>query len=199
MNTSSCGLDALISSSAAAATLGRFSRMLPLLSIMIPIDTGTSSRLKIFSGCSTLSSYTLNADCGRLVISLPLLSITLTCSGTSFVSLVKTAGSSGAAACAGGGVCPKAIVPQKMAATNRLLRRCIISSTECWLERRQAHRLYQLNLHPPVFSILDQIFRRIAENVLIPQFKPDLGRHVRQFRQVVDAEILAAGLLGKLP
>ena len=38
---------------AAAATFVRLSRMLPLLSIISPIDTGTSSRLKSFTCCCT--------------------------------------------------------------------------------------------------------------------------------------------------
>ena len=41
--TSSSGLEARTNASAAASTLARFERMLPLLSIRRPIDTGTSS------------------------------------------------------------------------------------------------------------------------------------------------------------
>src|SRR5882757_5299608 len=43
---------------AASLTRGRLSRMLPLLSITSPMLTGTSSRLKTESFCSTLSSNT---------------------------------------------------------------------------------------------------------------------------------------------
>src|ERR1035437_1197065 len=194
IKTSSCGFEALISSSAAAATFGRFSRMLPLLSMIMPIDTGTSSRLKIFSGCSTLFSNTLNADWGRVVTSLLFLSSTLACRTTSFVSSVNV----GVSSCGGGGVWAAARAV-RTAAKNRLLRRCIISSSERRLQRRQSHRLYQLNLHPPVFSILHQILWRITQNILIPQLQSDLGRHVRQLGQIVHREILAAGLLGQLP
>ena len=38
-------------SSAAASTFSRLSRMLPLLSMISPIETGTSSRLKSLIGC----------------------------------------------------------------------------------------------------------------------------------------------------
>ncbi len=52
MKTSSCGLEALTKSSEAASTFCRFSRMLPLLSMIMPSEIGTSSRRKILIGCS---------------------------------------------------------------------------------------------------------------------------------------------------
>ena len=48
---SSCGFDARASASAAASTFGRSVRMLPLLSISSPSDTGTSSRRKSVMDC----------------------------------------------------------------------------------------------------------------------------------------------------
>ena len=165
----------MISSNAAAATFGRFSRIEPLLSMMIPIETGTSSRLKIFSVCSTLFSKTLNDACGMLVTILPFLSTTLTYNGTSWVSSLNVAASS----CTGCGVCAERI-PAATAVKITLLRRRIISSSERRLQRRQPHRLYQLNLHPPVFAILHQIFGRITQSILIPQLQADLGGDVQQ-------------------
>ena len=45
--TSSSGLESFTRASAAASTLARLSRMLPLLSMISPMETGTSSRLNI--------------------------------------------------------------------------------------------------------------------------------------------------------
>jgi len=56
MKTSSCGSEALTSAMAAASTFSRFSFILPLLSMIRPIETGTSSRRKTFTRCSTPSS-----------------------------------------------------------------------------------------------------------------------------------------------
>ncbi len=93
MKTSSCGLDAFTMSSDAISTFCRFSFMLPLLSIMIPSDTGTSSRLKILIGCSMPFSKTLNSFCLRSVTSLPFLSATLIGKTTRRVSARKVTSS----------------------------------------------------------------------------------------------------------
>ena len=74
MNTSSWGLDAFTSASDAAFTLARLSRMLPLLSMTMPIETGTSGWVNALIGCSTPFSKTLNAVCGMPEIGLPFLS-----------------------------------------------------------------------------------------------------------------------------
>src|SRR5438132_1648464 len=58
MKTSSSRLDPLISAIAAVFTCASLLRMLPLLSITTPIDTGTSSRLKLRISCRTLFSNT---------------------------------------------------------------------------------------------------------------------------------------------
>ena len=47
------GLDAFTSASEAAFTLARLSRMLPLLSMTMPMETGTSRWVKALMGCST--------------------------------------------------------------------------------------------------------------------------------------------------
>src|ERR1700738_3604941 len=68
--------------------------MLPLLSMMMPSEIGTSSRRKILMACSAPFSYTLNACRERFVTSLPLLSETLTGSTTRRVSVVNVTGPS---------------------------------------------------------------------------------------------------------
>ena len=50
-NASSSGFDARTNASAAASTRPRSVRMLPLLSMSSPIETGTSSRLNNVIGC----------------------------------------------------------------------------------------------------------------------------------------------------
>src|ERR1700728_4469788 len=125
MNTSSCGLEALTKSNEAASTLCRFSRMLPLLSTMIPSEIGTSSRRNILMGCSIPFSKTLNAFCCKSVTSLPLLSSTLTGSTTRRVPMLKV-GSSGEEGACCEGVCGELLpgswaqIKQEAASKNRV-------------------------------------------------------------------------------
>src|SRR5271154_1097531 len=69
---------------AASFTRGRFSRMLPLLSITRPMLTGISSRLKTESFCSALSSKTRKFSCLRPSAKRPRSSRTVVCSTTRF-------------------------------------------------------------------------------------------------------------------
>src|SRR5271168_4304054 len=145
----------------AISTFCRFSFMLPLLSMMMPSDTGTSSRLKILMGCSTPFSKTLKDFWGISVTSLPFLSATLTGRMTRRVSARKTGSSTG-------GGC--ALWDQTSeAATRTLLSRRIVPETEKSFQRRQTTRLNQLHVHVPIFAIADLVLRRIVKHVLISQ------------------------------
>src|SRR5689334_6364620 len=148
MKTSSSGFDSFASVSAAAATRERLSFMLPLLSTRMPIETGTSSRRNSLIGCSTLSSYTLNADRGRLVTSFPLLSRTLTCSATSLISVRKV----GVSSCARSST---AAIPavKRPAASHFLLCRCNISRTVPCPQRRKFLHLDQFHFHLSVLAV----------------------------------------------
>src|SRR5579872_5773987 len=162
MKTSSWGLEAFTRFSAAAATRLFLSRMLPLLSIIMPSETGMSSRRKILSGCSMPFSSTLKAGCCRLVTSFPLLSTTLACTTTSRVSAVKTGTSSCGAEpfCAagvdgngdgglerlGGAPWPNAQAADSTKAAAILLRGSIISGTKHGPQLRQSRGLYQFHL-----------------------------------------------------
>ena len=92
MKTSSCGLEAFTRSTDATSTFWRFSLMLPLLSMMMPNEIGTSSCRKNLMGCSIPFSKTLKAFCCRSVISFPFLSETLTGRITQRVSARKRGG-----------------------------------------------------------------------------------------------------------
>ncbi len=162
--------------------------MLPLLSMMIPIDTGTSSRRKILIGCSTPFSSILNADCGMLVSSLPFLSTTLAYSGTRFVSDVKTATSCGSERCLRLGLLREHHTGRKRRQAreneeDRLLSRRIISGAENRLERGVSSGLRQFNLDPPILAVASPVLRRVADHVLIVQLDSDLRRDIRQLRQ----------------
>src|SRR5579885_1386540 len=204
MKTSSCGFEAFTSASAAAATLARLSRMLPLLSIMMPIETGTSSRRKILMGCSTPFSKTLKADSGRSVTRWPFLSITLTCRSTSWIPPWNTGVSSGPSA----GLtafCPRAIfahrlrpAPPTNAKISRLLCRRIITWAMIGPELRQSRRFHQFHLNPSKLSVPLAILWMISDHVLIAQFQTDLGRDIRQIAQVVAGEKPAPGRFREL-
>ena len=93
--TSSSGLESFTSATDAASTFARLSRMLPLLSITRPIETGTSSALKTLISWGAPFSVTLNALFGKPVTRWPALSITDVWHTTSRVSARKiTPGSS---------------------------------------------------------------------------------------------------------
>src|SRR3984957_9687318 len=169
MKTSSCGLEAFTRSSEAVSTLWRFSRMLPLLSMMMPSEMGTSSRRKTLMGCSAPFSKTLNAFCCRSVTSLPSLFTTLTGSTTKRVSAVKV-GSWGEAEEEDGAW---AQTKQKEASRDRaaqLLRRRIIPEAEKRLERRKAARLHQLDGDVAIFAVPRLIGGGVVEHVLIAKF-----------------------------
>src|SRR5579859_6791191 len=197
MKTSSWGLEALTRSSDAAATLARLSRMLPLLSMTMPIDTGISSRRKILMVCSTLFSSTLKADSGKVVTSFPLLSSTLACTTTRRVSAVNT-NSSPAGGFAGGALWPRSTAADSAHALQNLLRGSIISGPEHGPELRQASGFLEPHLDAAVLPVAYRIFGTVSQHVLVAQLDPDLCRDIGKLRQVVHGESPAAGLLGQL-
>src|SRR6266849_2074992 len=73
---------------AASFTRGRLSRMLPLLSMTSPMLTGTSSRLKTETFCSTLSSKTRKFSGLRPSAKRWRSSITVVCSTTRLTSIL---------------------------------------------------------------------------------------------------------------
>src|ERR1700674_260747 len=197
MKTSSWGLEAFTRSSDAAATLARLSRMLPLLSMMMPIDTGISSRRKILMVCSTLFSSTLKADSPKVVTSFPLRSSTLACTTTRRVSAVNT-NSSPAGGFAGGALWPRSTLAPSAQAPQNLLRRSIVSGPEHGPELRQARGFLEPHLDAAVLPVARRIFGTVSQHVLVAQFDPDFRRDIGKFGQVVHCESPAAGLLGQL-
>src|ERR1700730_17981661 len=183
MKTSSCGLEAFTRLSDALSTLCRFSRMLPLLSMIIPSEIGTSSRRKILIGCSTPFSKTLNAFCCRSVTSFPLWSKTLTGNTTSRVSTLKV-GSSDEGDGWGDGFCAQTNQEEaKQQEKARLLRRRIIPEAEKRFERRQTPRLHQLDANMPILAIPSLVAGGVVKHVLIakldPNFCGDVGKLVQ--------------------
>src|SRR5579864_5941856 len=197
MKTSSWGFDAFTRSSDAAATFARLSRMLPLLSMMMPIDTGMSSRRKILMVCSTLFSSTLNADSGSVVTSFPFLSSTLACTTTSRVSAVNTNSSPPAGGFAGGAPWPRSRVAESAHTLQKLLRGSIISGSEHRYELRQARGFHQLHLDAAVLAVAYCIFRTISQHIFVAQFDPDFRGNIGKLGQVVHGKSSAAGLLGQ--
>src|ERR1019366_1248357 len=162
--------------SAADSTASRFSRMLPLLSMIRPIETGTSSRLNSLICWGVPFSKTENALCGRFVNRWPFLSVTVTLSGTRRVSDEKTASpESSLGCCAGGLACCAAAEAMKMAAVarmsdfNRLLRRRIVAGSPESVQGRQPLRLYQFDIDLPVLPVTRLVSRTIAEHILVSQ------------------------------
>src|SRR5579871_2217468 len=186
MKTSSCGLEAFTISSEATSTFCRFSFMLPLLSMMMPNDTGTSSRLKILIGCSTPFSKTLNELCFRSVISLPRLSATLIGKTTSRVSARNVTSSAGGGLAPGFAAWGLAIPEKRRKLARKLLSRRIISKAVERLEWRQAARLYQFHLNMTVFAIPHLVLGRVVKHVLIPQLGADLGGDIGKFIDVLN-------------
>src|SRR5579875_13125 len=173
MNTSSCGFDSRTIASAAVSTRLRLVAMLPLSSIMMPRETGTSSRRKIFTCCGCPFSNTLNAFSSRFVISLPRLSTTLACSTTRRVSERNCANTVAA--------------PNASSSVSRLLlSRRIITQPEISPQRRQSPRLIQLYLHPPVLPVAFPLLRRVPQHVLVPQLYPDVGGNVGNLCHFLD-------------
>src|SRR5271166_1158460 len=194
MKTSSCGFEARTKSSEAASTLCRFSRMLPLLSTMIPSEMGTSSRRKTLIGCSTPFSKTLKAFCCRSVTSLPLLSSTLTGSTTRRVPTEKV-GSSGVAAGGGcGGFCAQTNEREvRKSEAVKLLRRRIVSQAEKRFERRQPARLRQLDVDVAVLAIARLVGGTVVEHVLIAKFDSNFGCDVGKFVQILHVVAASPG------
>src|SRR5271170_4658697 len=174
MNTSSCGLEAFTKSREAASTLWRFSRMLPLLSTMMPSEIGTSSRRKILMGCSTPFSKTLKAFWSRSVTSLPLLSSTLTGSTTRRVPMLNVGSSDEAGDCCNG-VCAQTSEEEASANRATLLRRRIVPEAEKCFERRQAARLHQLDVDVAVFAITRPVGGTVVQHVLIAKLDSNFG------------------------
>src|SRR6476661_1088855 len=162
-HTSSCGLDSRTIAKAAASTRVRLVLILPLSSITIPSDTGTSSRRKILICCGWPFSKILKSPWLRLVSSLPLLAVTLACKTTSLVSERNWADRQ----------------PTKRLAANALLSRRIVPQSKISLERRQATRLIELHLYFPVLAIPFAILGRIAQDIFVAQLYADLGGDVR--------------------
>src|SRR6202451_592932 len=182
IKTSSCGFDSRTIASAAASTRVRLVDMLPLSSMMMPSETGTSSRRKIFTCCCWPFSYTLNAFWPRLVISLPRLSTTLACNTTSRVS---------ARNCAYTHTSPSAI----SSAPAALLSGRIVTQPEIGSQWRQSPRLIEFHLNPAILPVALAILRRVPQDVLISKLDADLRGNVRKLGQILDRIFTPAGLL----
>src|SRR5882672_9320983 len=199
MKTSSCGFDALTRAIADASTLARLVRMLPLLSTISPIDTGTSSRRTVLMGCSTLFSKTWNALCCRLVMNFPLLSTTVACRTTRRVSARNVV-----CACSSGWETLDWAERGTTASATRaparvpLLNWSIVALSVGFPQGRQTLRLHQLDLYLAILSVPLDVGRRVAENILVAQLDSNLCRHIGQFVQVFHSEMPASGLVRKI-
>ena len=158
--------------------------MLPLLSTRMPIETGTSSRRKSLIGCSTLSSYTLKADFGMLVISFPVL-VEDAYVKRDFPDFRVEDGDFVLCADRHGRQSGRQQAPRQPL----LLRGCNISGTVPCPQRRQILNLHQFHFHFSVLAVMSGILRAVAEHVLVAELQADLGGHVRQIRQILDREI----------
>ena len=99
MKTSSCGLESFTSASAAASTLARLSRMLPLLSIDQAHRDRHIFALEDLDRLLHAVFENLESGLGRLVTRWPLLSTTVACKTTSRVSDANDGGLLGGSAC----------------------------------------------------------------------------------------------------
>src|SRR5206468_1614185 len=193
--TSSSRFEALIKAMADASTRRRLVRMLPLLSTIRPIDTGTSSRRNFLIGCSTPFSNTRKDFCGRFVTYFPLLSTTVACRTTRRVSARKVAGSSCEFFdCAQSS---EAASAAKRPAKARLLNWRIVPLSEKGSQGRHTFRSNKFHKHFSVFPVPFFIDRRIAQNVLVPELDSYFRGHVRQFVQVLDRKVTAPSLFGQ--
>src|ERR1700722_4918683 len=195
MKTSSCGLEALTRSSDAVSTFWRFSRILPLLSTMMPSEMGTSSRRKILMGCSTPFSKTLKDFCDRSVISLPSLFRTLTGSTTRRESVRKVGSSEGEG---GAAVCAQTKQEANRDRAENLLSGRIIPEAEKRLERRKAAGLHQLDVDVPILAVPGLIGGTVVQHVLIAKFDSDFCGDVGKFVQVLHIIAAPAGEFGNL-
>src|SRR6266849_3874109 len=153
MKISSCGFDALTRAIADASTLARLVRMLPLLSTISPIDTGTSSRRTFLMGCSTLFSKTWNALCCRLVMNFPLLSTTVAWRTTRRVSarnvVCWSSGWETLGWAESGTIASATSAPARIP----LLNWSIVALSMGFPQGRQTLRLHQLDLYLAILSI----------------------------------------------
>src|SRR5581483_11742647 len=192
--------------SAAAATLARLSRMLPLLSITSPMDTGTSSCLNSVITCGVPFSATLKLFCLRSVTRCPLRSTTVVLQITRRVSTRNTCPISSGLAAAGFFACCCAYTAAAARDTINadtiagvlLFRWRIIAQSPKRTKWRQAARLHYCHLNMPVLPIVLLVLGRITQNILIAEFDSDLGRDVGQFVQVLHGILSAASLLRNL-
>src|SRR6266446_4412053 len=198
---------------AAWFTRGRLSRMLPLLSITKPMLTGTSSRLKTESFCSTLSSKTRKLSCFKPSANRPRSSITVVCSTTRLTS-TRILESWPEVACPGGGggapgtdgICASAIPTPKSAANEtsraRKPRRkdtdagsvawSVVARLRVHVEGRKPLGRTQLDLDFSPARVMRLIAWPISQDILISQLHADFRCNVRKFVQILDRENAAA-------
>src|ERR1700726_3524684 len=194
---------------AAWFTLGRLSRMLPLLSITSPMLTGISSRLKTESFCSILSSRTRKLSCFRPSANRPRSSNTVVCSTTRLTS-TRILESCPLLAPGGGGtlgvvgIC--AIAPRHNTSvenasrgtkygrerTDCLVARGVVASLRVYVERRQPLGCAQLDLDFSPPRIMCLIAWPISQDILVSQLHADFRCDVRKLIQVLDREYAAA-------
>src|SRR6185312_10299106 len=134
----------------------------------------------------------------------PLLSVTVTLSGTRRVSEEKTASPSSGAedlvCCADkttGASSAAAIAGKRKNFRSLLRRRIIAGSPEC-VQGRQSPRLYQFDIDLSILAVANLVSRAIAENILITKLDSDLGRHIWQLIQIFHHKMPAPGALGKI-
>src|SRR5947209_4251958 len=180
---------------AAAATLARLSRMLPLSSMRMPMDTGTSSRLKSLIDCSFPFSKTLNEFWGKLFTSLPLLSTTVACSTTRRVSVLMIKSS-----------CANAIAATAAQTTNSragkihrraLTGRCIVTKSEKCFQGWQPTRLHERHFDAPVLPVPVPVLGRVSDDILVSELYTNFSGNVRQLVQILDRKCAPAGLFGQ--
>src|ERR1022692_4568233 len=199
--TSSTGLESFTRAREAASTPARLMRMLPLLSIIKPSETGTSSRRKLVMRCAAPFSAIAKASRARSVTRWPLLSNTVVLQITTRVSERKTKDSS----CDGGGFacCPwsaqpvSRIAPVRPAANPLFIRRMVAHPPES-PQQRHPGPVHQLDIHMAGFSVALLVGRGIAKHVLIPELDSDFGGNIRQLIGVFDLVLAASGLVGHL-
>src|SRR5271157_305486 len=197
--TSSSGLESFTRASEAASTPARLIRMLPLLSITRPSETGTSSRRKLEMRCAAPFSAIAKASRVRSVTRCPLLSKTVVLQITTRVSARKTGACSGNGAgfaCWPWSAQPVSRIAPAIPAANPLFIRRMIAHPPESPQQRHPGRLHQLDLHMAVFSVALLVGRGIAKHVLIPQLHSDFGGDIRQLIGVFDLVLAATGLVG---
>src|SRR5216684_4592295 len=184
---------------AASLTRGRLSRMLPLLSMTSPMLTGTSSRLKTESFCSTLSSKTRKFSGLRPSANRWRSSTTVVCKTTKLTStlmlepclpeLASWPGGGGGAGLETGSwakagpaktVAAQTRQTKRERARMKKLRRWknsvaggVIASLGIDAERRKPLGRAQLDLELAPASVVSLVAWSIAEDILISQLHAD--------------------------